>query len=107
MNKKAVVTEFSLHFRVSEAMAEEAVEFVLQTMARGLRDDSKVTISNFGVFEKIPVQGRTYATPSGPVSKPSSERIRFRAAKNLKGFTQGENLKVAVCETRGRHGNGR
>ena len=102
MNKKTMATEFALNFGCSEARAREMIEFVFQSLARGLRDDAKVVISNFGTFSTYQAQPRDYTSPNGSVVKRGAIRkIRFKAADNLMEYLRGSKVPVAVGNPRG------
>lgn len=103
LNKSQLVTEFSLRYGLSDLVAQDMVESVLQIIARGIKEDGKMMVSNFGVFSILDAKGRKFVTPAGEVvRKGPSKRVKFHASPNLIDFVRGGKVPVAVGLPRGR-----
>lgn len=103
MNKKALITRYAVVMDLSDYEAAATIEKVLQIIAQGLKEDGRVVVSNFGVFEVVVVQRRSYILPTGEkVRKPGHRKVRFRPAPNLEAFVGGKKVPVAVGLPRGK-----
>lgn len=86
MNKQDVVAQVSARLDISRRAATDAVDAVLRTIARGLADGDKVSLPEFGSFERTlraPRKARNPQTGAN-VNVPATFVPTFRPAKALR-----------------------
>ncbi len=87
MNKAELVDQLAAKFALSKKQAEDAVNFVFDTITSVLKSSGEVTITGFGTFESRERKGRMGVNPRNPTQKiqiPSVRVPKFRAGKTLK-----------------------
>lgn len=86
MNKGDLVEAVASELKVTKAEAQRAVDAVLDSIARGLKDDAKVNLVGFGTFNK---RNRTTRRGVNPITKapmeiPPTTTCGFRPSGQLK-----------------------
>ena len=89
MNKGDLVEHVAIQLGESRATASRAVEAVLEGIARGVREQRRVTIVGFGSFERKVRAGRNGVNP---VTK---ERIEIKPTTTV-GFKASQALKASL-----------
>lgn len=92
MNKGHLIRAVAARLGVSEAVAEENVEAVLEEIARSLVRHEDVSVTGFGRFsvvQTIERPGRNMATGE-MVRVPSRSVVRFKAGVRLLEHVRGE-----------------
>ena len=87
MNKAELVEQLATKLVFSKKQAEDAVNYVFDTIIATLKSGGEVTITGFGTFEPRERKGRTGVNPRDPSQKiqiPSVRVPKFRAGKTLK-----------------------
>jgi DNA-binding protein HU-beta len=87
MNKAELVDQLAAKLVLSKKQAEDAVNFVFDTITSVLKSSGEVTITGFGTFESRERKGRMGVNPRNPTQKiqiPSVRVPKFRAGKTLK-----------------------
>jgi DNA-binding protein HU-beta len=86
VNKAQLIRELATHFDGSRREAARALNAVVDTITSTVATGEKVSVTGFGVFEKIDRPARTVRNPrtgerkeTGPTSV-----VRFRAGTDLK-----------------------
>jgi DNA-binding protein HU-beta len=71
--------------------SEQAVEAIIDTITRSVVAGEKVTILDFGVFEKRPRAARTARNPAtgAPVKLKATSVPKFRPAQHFKDVVSG------------------
>ena len=92
MNKAELIEALSVHFDGSKAEAAKALNAVVSTITYKTAAGEKVSITGFGVFEKVHRSERMVRNPrTGERKKAEATAIpRFRAGTDLKAYVAGE-----------------
>jgi DNA-binding protein HU-beta len=92
VNKAELIKELSAHFDGSKTEAARALNAVVETITTTVAGGEKVSVTGFGVFEKIDRPARTVRNPRTGERKevaPTSI-VRFRPGTDLKSSVAGE-----------------
>ena len=91
MNKAEFIEVLSTHFDGNKAEAARALNAVTQTITYQTATGEKVTITGFGVFEKVHRSARMVRNPrTGERKRAKATAIpRFRAGTDLKAYVSG------------------
>ena len=91
MNKAELVEALSEHYDGSKAEAAKALNAVVQTITCTTAAGEKVSITGFGVFEKVDRPARMVRNPRTGERKeaPATAVPRFRAGTELKAYVSG------------------
>ncbi len=91
MNKSELIEALAEHFDGNKTQAAKALNAVVQTITYATASGQKVSISGFGVFERIERPERVVRNPrtgerkqTGPTAVP-----RFRPGTDLKAYVSG------------------
>ena len=86
MNKAQLINELSTHFDGSKREAARALNAVVDTITTTVATGEKVSVTGFGVFEKIDRPARTVRNPRTGERKeaPPTSVVRFRPGTDLK-----------------------
>lgn len=87
MNKAELTEQLAAKLVFSKKQAEDAVNYVFDTIIATLKSGGEVTITGFGTFESRERKGRTGVNPRNPTQRiqiPSVRVPKFRAGKTLK-----------------------
>ena len=92
MNKAELIRELSTHFDGSKTEAARALNAVVETITSTVSRGEKVSVTGFGVFEKIDRPARTVRNPRTGERKdaPATSVVRFRPGTELKASVAGE-----------------
>ncbi|HZA03522.1 MAG TPA: HU family DNA-binding protein [Propionibacteriaceae bacterium] len=92
MNKAELITALSAHYDGSKAEAAKALDAVVSTITYKTAAGEKVSITGFGVFEKVHRSERMVRNPrTGERKKAEATAVpRFRAGTDLKAYVAGE-----------------
>jgi DNA-binding protein HU-beta len=92
MNKAELIEALSVHFDGSKAEAAKALNAVVSTITHKTAAGEKVSITGFGVFEKVHRSARMVRNPrTGERKQAEATAIpRFRAGTDLKAYVAGE-----------------
>lgn len=92
MNKAELIKELSSHFDGSRSEAARALNAVVETITSTVSTGEKVSVTGFGVFEKIDRPARTVRNPRTGERKEASATsvVRFRPGTDLKASVAGE-----------------
>ncbi|GAB3624848.1 hypothetical protein GCM10027418_29330 [Mariniluteicoccus endophyticus] len=92
MNKAELVEALAVHFDGNKAEATRALNAVVETIIHETAREGKVSITGFGVFEKIHRPARTVRNPRTGERKdaPATDIPRFRPGTDLKAYVAGE-----------------
>ena len=89
MNKAELIdaVQAKLGKDATKRAAEDAVAAVLDSIANGVREDSKVQLIGFGTFEVKSRAARMGRNPKTgePMQIAASKSVGFKASSNLKG----------------------
>ena len=90
MNKAQLIESLADRLGGKKA-ATEAVDAVLETIQRAVKDGIPVAISGFGVFEKVTVPARRHRNPrtGEPVRTKKTTRPKFRPGQGFKDIVNG------------------
>ena len=90
MNKAQLIESLADRLGGKKA-ATEAVDAVLETIQRTVKDGIPVAISGFGVFEKVTVPARRHRNPrtGEPVRTKKTTRPKFRPGQRFKDVVNG------------------
>ena len=90
MNKAQLIESLADRLGGKKA-ATEAVDAVLETIQRTVKDGIPVAISGFGVFEKVTVPARRHRNPrtGEPVRTKKTTRPKFRPGQGFKDVVNG------------------
>ena len=90
MNKAQLIESLADRLGGKKA-ATEAVDAVLETIQRTVKDGIPVAISGFGVFEKVTVPARRHCNPrtGEPVRTKKTTRPKFRPGQGFKDVVNG------------------
>jgi len=91
VNKAEFIEVLSTHFDGNKAEAARALNAVTQTITYQTATGEKVTITGFGVFEKVHRSARMVRNPrTGERKRAKATAIpRFRAGTDLKAYVSG------------------
>ena len=92
MNKAELIEALSVHFDGSKAEAAKALNAVVSTITYSTAVGEKVSITGFGVFEKVHRSARTVRNPRTGERKHAEATAvpRFRPGTDLKAYVAGE-----------------
>ena len=92
MNKAELIKELSLHFDGSRSDAAHALNAVVETITSTVSTGEKVSVTGFGVFEKIDRPARTVRNPRTGERKEAAPTsvVRFRPGTDLKSSVAGD-----------------
>ena len=92
VNKAEFIEELSSHYDGNKTEAAKALNSVVQTITYQVAGGEKVSITGFGVFEKVARPARMVRNPrTGERKRAKATAVpRFRAGSDLKAFTSGE-----------------
>ena len=92
MNKAELIKELSSHFDGSKSEAARALNAVVETITSTVSTGEKVSVTGFGVFEKIDRPARTVRNPRTGERKEAAATsvVRFRPGTDLKASVAGE-----------------
>ncbi len=91
MNKAELIDALSAHYGGSKTEAAKALNAVVQTITYKTAAGEKVSITGFGVFEKVHRSARMVRNPrTGERKKAKATAVpRFRAGTDLKAYVSG------------------
>lgn len=91
MNKAELIEALSVHYDGSKAEASRALNAVVETITHKTAQGEKVSITGFGVFEKVHRSARMVRNPrTGERKRAKATAVpRFRAGTDLKAFVSG------------------
>jgi DNA-binding protein HU-beta len=91
MNKAQLIEALADHYDGSKAEAGKALNAVVETITRQTAAGEKVSITGFGVFEKVPRAARMVRNPrTGERKRAKATAVpRFRAGSDLKAYVSG------------------
>jgi DNA-binding protein HU-beta len=92
MNKAELIEALSVHFDGSKTEAAKALNAVVSTITYKTAAGEKVSITGFGVFEKVHRSARIVRNPrTGERKKAEATAVpRFRAGTDLKAYVAGD-----------------
>ena len=92
MNKAELIEALSVHYDGSKTEAAKALNAVVSTITYKTAAGEKVSITGFGVFEKVHRSARVVRNPrTGERKQAEATAIpRFRAGTDLKAYVAGE-----------------
>jgi DNA-binding protein HU-beta len=92
VNKAELIKELSTHFEGSRSEAARALNAVVETITSTVAGGEKVSVTGFGVFEKIDRPARTVRNPRTGERKEAAATsvVRFRPGTDLKASVAGE-----------------
>ena len=92
MNKAELIRELATHFDGSRSDAARALNAVVETITATVAGGEKVSVTGFGVFEKIDRPARTVRNPRTGERKEAAATsvVRFRPGTDLKASVAGE-----------------
>src|ERR671912_2640247 len=91
MNKAQLIEALSVHFDGSKTEAAKALNAVVETITYKTAAGEKVSITGFGVFEKVHRSARMVRNPrTGERKRAKATSVpRFRAGTDLKAYVSG------------------
>ena len=91
MNKAQLIEALSAHYEGSKTEAAKALNAVVQTITYKTAAGEKVSITGFGVFEKVHRSARMVRNPrTGERKRAKATAVpRFRAGTDLKAYVSG------------------
>jgi DNA-binding protein HU-beta len=91
VNKAELIEALSSHYDGNKAEASRALNAVVQTITYSTASGEKVSITGFGVFEKVPRAARMVRNPrTGERKRAKATAVpRFRAGSDLKAYVSG------------------
>jgi DNA-binding protein HU-beta len=91
VNRAELIEALSAHFGGNRVEAAKALNAVVQTIMHQTAAGEKVSITGFGVFEKVVRPARVVRNPRTGERKPAEETAvpRFRAGTELKAYVSG------------------
>jgi DNA-binding protein HU-beta len=92
VNKAQLIEAVASHYDGSKAEATKALNAVVQTITQQTAAGEKVSITGFGVFERVPRPARMVRNPrTGERKRAKATAVpRFRAGSELKAYVSGE-----------------
>jgi DNA-binding protein HU-beta len=97
VNKAQLIHELSTHFDGSKREASRALNAVVETITQTVATGEKVSVTGFGVFEKVDKPARTVRNPRTGERKeaPPTSVVRFRPGTDLKASVADDGEHVA------------
>ena len=94
MNKAELIEALSVHFDGSKTEAAKALNAVVSTITYSTAAGEKVSITGFGVFEKVHRSARMVRNPRTGERKHAEATAvpRFRPGTDLKAYVAGEKM---------------
>jgi DNA-binding protein HU-beta len=91
MNKAQLIEALADHYNGSKAEATKALNAVVETITHKTAAGEKVSITGFGVFEKVSRAARMVRNPrTGERKRAKATAVpRFRAGSDLKAYVSG------------------
>ncbi|MQA05189.1 MAG: HU family DNA-binding protein [Streptosporangiales bacterium] len=91
MNKAQLVEKLTVHFDGNKRQAGQALESVLDTITLAVAKGEKVSITGFGVFEKVVRGARTARNPrtGEKVRVKKTSAPKFRPGADFKAYVSG------------------
>jgi DNA-binding protein HU-beta len=91
VNKAQLVAAIAAHYDGNKTEAAKALNAVVQTITYQTAGGEKVSITGFGVFEKVPRAARMVRNPrTGERKRAKATAVpRFRAGSDLKAYVSG------------------
>lgn len=91
MNKAELIEALAEHYNGSRSEAARALNAVVRTITEQTAAGEKVSITGFGVFEKVYRSARMVRNPRTGERKHADETAvpRFRAGSDLKAYVSG------------------
>jgi DNA-binding protein HU-beta len=91
VNKAQLIEALSLYYDGSKSEAAKALSSVVETITHKTALGEKVSITGFGVFERVPRPARMVRNPrTGERKRAKATAVpRFRAGTDLKAFVSG------------------
>ena len=91
MNKAELIQAVSEYYDGSKTEAAKALDAVVKTITYKTAAGEKVSITGFGVFEKVPRSARMVRNPrTGERKRAKATSVpRFRAGSDLKAYVSG------------------
>jgi DNA-binding protein HU-beta len=91
VNKAELIEALSAHYGGSKTEAAKALNAVVQTITYKTAAGEKVSITGFGIFEKVNRSARIVRNPrTGERKKAKATAVpRFRAGTDLKAYVSG------------------
>ena len=91
VNKAELIEALSAHYDGNKAEASRALNAVVQTITYQTAGGQKVSITGFGVFERVPRSARMVRNPrTGERKRAKATAVpRFRAGSDLKAYVSG------------------
>jgi DNA-binding protein HU-beta len=91
MNKAQLIESLADHYDGSKTEAAKALNAVVETITYQTAAGEKVSITGFGVFEKVPRASRMVRNPrTGERKRAKATAVpRFRAGSDLKAYVSG------------------
>lgn len=91
MNKAELIQALSAYYDGSKSEAAKALNAVVETITYKTAAGEKVSITGFGVFEKVPRSARMVRNPrTGERKRAKATAVpRFRAGSDLKAYVSG------------------
>ena len=91
MNKAQLIESLATHYNGSKAEAAKALNAVVETITMKTAAGEKVSITGFGVFEKVARGARMVRNPrTGERKRAKATAVpRFRAGSDLKAYVSG------------------
>jgi DNA-binding protein HU-beta len=92
VNKAELIKELSGHFDGSKTDAAHALNAVVETITSTVSGGEKVSVTGFGVFEKVDRPARTVRNPRTGERKEAAPTsiVRFRPGTDLKASVAGD-----------------
>jgi len=91
MNKQKLIEElYSKGFFNTKTDAENACDFVFDSIKESVKKGEKVSIAGFGIFQKKVAGPRTARNPKTgeKVQVPACSKVKFSVGKTFKEFIQ-------------------
>ena len=85
MTKKEMVRDIALELKIDQVLTKEIVQLCLDGILQVIRDQGRIELRNFGVFEmkqRAPRKARNPKT-NQEVHVPAKRVLSFRAGKNV------------------------
>ena len=91
MNKAELIQAVAVYYDGSKSEAAKALNAVVETITYKTAAGEKVSITGFGVFEKVPRSARMVRNPrTGERKRAKATAVpRFRAGSDLKAYVSG------------------
>lgn len=101
MNKAELVEALSAHYDGNKTQAAKALNAVVHTIMENTATEDKVSITGFGVFERVARPERVVRNPRTGERKTAEATTvpRFRAGSELKAYVAGSKSAIAGDES--------